>query len=271
MNFKIPQIDKIKQRFSQAPFNQQAAFLGLAAEAQLDDCLRADYVQTWVKKYAASQSVLPHFVDQNSLSEEAFDYESYIAQTNTVPTRANSWHDLFNAYIWGQFTQSKRYLNTLHYSQISLHGVHPRSKIRNNITLFDECGVVLFTDQSWLKDALRQHDWHRLFIDYRAHWHKQIKVVIFGHAMWEMMLAPFIGLTAKALVIELDSNILTQCVNENADQWIHDHLSTEQTLFNMKPFSPLPILGVPGWYAPQNRDFYDNQAYFMPKPEVKVR
>ena len=69
-------------------------------------------------------------------------YEGFIAETQSIPTRRN-WHDVFNACIWHQFPHSKQRLNQLHIEYIKLFGAQPRGKVRDNITHFDECGMLI--------------------------------------------------------------------------------------------------------------------------------
>ena len=86
---------------------------------------------------------IPEFVCQNDLAETSAYYEQIIFQHKTIPTRPQSWHDLFNALIWIQFPQCKTLLNKLHIEDIEQFGLSPRTRRRNHLTHFDECGVVL--------------------------------------------------------------------------------------------------------------------------------
>jgi hypothetical protein len=93
----------------------------------------------------------------------------------------------------------------------------------------------------------------------------QCKAVIFGHAMYESLLNPFIGLTAKFIPIEVPQNVITESTSlhlTDIDRRLLRYLSDWQ--FSTK-MSPLPILGVPGWYPNQGQSFYQNTQYFMPK------
>jgi hypothetical protein len=218
------------------------------------------------------------FVCQDSLPQDTRYYEQVIFEDDIIPTRKNSWHDFFNGLIWFQFPLTKAYLNSLHISEINQHGLNPRTKVRNHLTHFDECGVVLFIRgsdlHSKLQNAFEQQDWLTIFCELREQWHTSIVPMIFGHANLEMLLSPFIGLTAKVLLIKLNSECEKQISwsnsesnqNLNFDFTLVNYLQSANVMYQQKPFFPLPLLGVPNWHAgEQNIDFYKNKAYFMPK------
>jgi hypothetical protein len=196
------------------------------------------------------------FVPQAALPEgEA--YERFIRQTGQVPTRDNL-HDLFNGLVWQKFPQSKAVLNRLHCAEISAHGVGAvRGPVRDAATLFDENGAVLLApDALW--DALLARDWVRLFVTLRPLW-AQARLVLFGHALMEQLVYPRKNITAHVLIeqfaikngVDLDAK-LAHCLS--ADR------------LRQKPFTPLPVLGVPGWWpANQHPDFYADPQVFRPR------
>ena len=116
----------------------------------------------------------PVFKGQSQFSEdEQRYYETIISEDGVVPTREQSWHDLFNALIWLQFPKTKSLLNELHISDIEAYGVNPRTARRNRITHFDECGVVLAIEEprpsgvESLEVFLQQlatHEWEQVFL-----------------------------------------------------------------------------------------------------------
>lgn len=219
---------------------------------------------------------LPAFVAQQQLAESDLYYEQIIAQQHKVPTRCNNWHDLFNALIWLSFPLTKARLNQLHIHQISEHGLTPRTPVRDRITHFDECGVVLaVTDLAYVA-PLAEHDWQQAFIGHRERWlpgtQQAIWPVIFGHANLEMLLTPFIGLTGKWLAVEVPASFAQLPLAER-DALLDERLLAafaEQAPFAKRGrLKPLPLLGVPGWHA-ANRDngFYQNTDYFRPKRQL---
>lgn len=213
------------------------------------------------------------FVPQSSEQDySAVAYEEYIFETGKVPTRAKSWHDIFGALSWCMFPKTKAMINKLHYQDIKQHGTQIRSKLRNALTLFDECGVVLVTTNQTLLDALKSHQWHKAFVELNELWHQKteqgVAVYQFGHANYEMLTKPYVGLTGKWLVIESSAEILSLPLNVQyrlVDQKLASALIAGALNDNSNLY-PLPLLGVPGWHdANKEAGFYDNTDYFRPK------
>lgn len=211
---------------------------------------------------------LPTFVDQDSVNSEWGYYEQIIAERRCVPTRADNWHDLFNALIWMQFPQSKWLLNRLHLQQIQQHGLTPRTPVRDRVTHFDECGLVLATTDSEIPGLLAEHQWQQAFVQNRCAWGQRVQVFVFGHAIYEMLLSPFIGLTGKWLAIEVDKDFMQLPGWQQLsllDQKLVEKIDSEHTFAQKKSIKPLPLLGIPGWHPNQDASFYANTNYFMPK------
>lgn len=209
------------------------------------------------------------FVPQQHLDEQSLCYESFISRYQQVPTRPNNWHDLFNALIWKQFPRSKAALNRLHMRDIETEGTSRRTPRRNRITHFDECGVLLVYTADTIPNLLRQHSWQQAFVAHRSEWGQGIQALIFGHANYEMLLNPYIGLTGKWLGIEVPKDYF--CWDNKlqlayVDEKLLARVEEQDCLAERGALSPLPLLGVPGWWADNEvPSFYDNQDYFMPK------
>jgi hypothetical protein len=191
------------------------------------------------------------FVPQLDLPEgEA--YEAFIARTACVPTRDNL-HDLFNGLVWLKFPQLKRRLNELQAQQLQLDGVmSTRGPVRDALTLFDENAAVLQAP-AVITEALRARDWHALFVTHRAAW-ADASLTLFGHALLEKLTQPRKPMTAHVWVIP-----------QHVD--LQAHLSERLTpeLLASKPHLPLPVLGVPGWWAANEEPgFYDDVQVFRP-------
>ncbi|NCP66579.1 MAG: DUF3025 domain-containing protein [Paraglaciecola sp.] len=216
----------------------------------------------------------PEFICQSEVNDESVYYEQYIAAYQQIPTRPNSWHDLFNALIWLQFPQTKQVLNQQHVADITAFGLHPRTKRRNRLTHFDECGVILTIEQgsqgpfSQLCENLQRHQWHEVFVNQRGHWGHGIQAFIFGHANLESLLQPFIGLTGKWLAIEVAANFsqLTQRQQlHEVDSRLASQLEQDNLLAKDSALFPMPLLGIPGFWPANNQpEFYQNTAYFRP-------
>ena len=187
------------------------------------------------------------FVDP-ALQPAGEAYEAFVARTACVPTR-NNLHDFFNALVWLGLPAWKRRLNELQAGQIALSGVAAtRGPVRDALTLFDENGALLQAPQA-LVDALRARDWSTLFVTRRALW-AEARLVLFGHALMEKLDSPRKPITAHVWVLP-----------ESADGSLPDLLTPEWLA--ARPFLPLPVLGVPGWW-PGNEDagFYADTAVF---------
>ena len=223
---------------------------------------------SWLNGLAVQSAV--KFVDNEALMADGRYYEEYIYATKQVPTRKDNWHDFFGALIWSLFPKTKSLLNQLHMAEIAEYGQKQRSKLRNKLTLFDECGVVICLEPDAIKhaDLLRQHQWQQSFVTHRTDWWQSIRPVIFGHAIYEMATAPFLGLTAKAFFLDVPAGFsewaLPQAYAYLDSQLVR--LISAQALLNLEQLTPLPLLGVPKWFAAnQQPQFYSNEQYFRPK------
>ncbi|NRQ41544.1 DUF3025 domain-containing protein [Rheinheimera sp. YQF-2] len=223
----------------------------------------------WLNQYRAQSGVC--FVDNDALSSDGRYYEEYIYATRSIPTRKDNWHDFFGALIWCLFPKTKALLNQLHMAEIALHGLKQRSKLRNKLTLFDECGVVICLEPkaSQHADLLRQHQWQQSFVTNRSDWWQGIRPMIFGHAIYEMATLPFIGLTAKTIFIKVPDGFsrwpLTAAYSF-VDDKLHEQIANEAVLLDNQQLTPLPLLGVPGWYNDnESTGFYHNTDYFRPQ------
>lgn len=178
-------------------------------------------------------------------------YEAFIYRTKCVPTRENL-HDFFNALVWLRYPHTKLRLNQLQAEQIALHGTSgPRGALRDALTLFDENAVILQAPAS-VVEALRRRDWHSVFIGQRAQW-DSVRILIFGHALLEKLLEPRKGITAHAWLIasKIEDTELSMSLNP-------ERLAS-------KPFLPLPVLGIPGWWkANESPQFYEDAEVFRP-------
>ncbi|MFM9917392.1 MAG: DUF3025 domain-containing protein [Rhizobacter sp.] len=192
------------------------------------------------------------FIDQQSLPRDE-PYEAFIARTGGVPTRENA-HDLFNGLAWLVHPALKARLNALQFAQLERAGAGAaRGVVRDALTLFDE-------NAAWLQappvliDALQRRDWTALFVTFRALW-SDARLVLFGHALLEKLMQPRKAITAHVWVVP----------PEVADPagWLARHLSAEALA--TRPWLPLPVLGVPGWWNLNGQVcFYDDAAVFRP-------
>lgn len=202
------------------------------------------------------------------LNPERLYYEQFIHQKRQIPTRKNNWHDMFNAAIWVLFPKVKRFLNQIHIQEIDAFGLNPRTPVRNRVTHFDECGSVLLYEDPDHVEALQQHKWVDAFVEKRGFWNTSTRLIIFGHANYEMLLDPYIGLTGKYLPVRVEASFWKMPLVEQY-QWLDGKLvqiMTEQGTFAKKGrLKPIPLLGIPGWWQDNDTiEFYQDQDYFRP-------
>jgi len=201
-------------------------------------------------------------------------YENRIYLTGEVPTRQENWHDFFNALVWLTFPRAKAALNHIHFQSLRNNAQNKSEKrgpLRDAATLFDESGVIVLSSQSEWITLLRQHEWKTVFWRHRASLPTSMRFILFGHALYEKMLDPYVGITGKAVFFEVEEAFLKKSPADRlqvVDHWLADFLL--HTLSSTTDFSPIPILGYPGWVdANADRDYYDNQRYFRPLARKK--
>ena len=187
-------------------------------------------------------------------------YEAFIGRTACVPTRDNV-HDFFNGLAWLAFPGLKRRLNELQNLQIAAANAGaPRGAVRDALTLFDE-NAALWAAPPVLGDALCRRDWHGLFTIHRDAWGAAPPPLLFGHALLEKLVHPRKAITAHVWVLAQGTalepgSLATLTADALAD----------------KPFLPLPVLGVPGWWAANEAPgFYDDAAVFRQRSPQGLR
>ncbi|QJW85093.1 DUF3025 domain-containing protein [Ramlibacter terrae] len=190
-------------------------------------------------------------------------YEQYIHASGCCPVRPGL-HDFFNGLCWLRFPEAKRALNRLQAQEIARAGIGPRrGPVRDAITVFDENGALLSAPPA-LWEALEQRQWRRLFVDLRPLW-SEARLLVFGHALLEQLAVPRKPLTAHVW--------RAQCAMDSeatADAWLAGRLTAETLA--AKPFTPLPVLGVPGWWpGNENFSFYDDSLVFRPARRAEPR
>ncbi len=209
------------------------------------------------------------FIAQAELPE-GVAYESHIFVTGGVPTR-EGLHDFFNALCWMRFPATKLVLNRLQAHAIEAAGgvQGRRGPLRDALTLFDENAALLQApDPIW--QALLARDWRRLFVELRPLW-ADATLLLFGHALSEKLVSPYKSITAHVLKLPIPLDLPSDSLAVRStgstihpwDDWLAAELSPEWLA--TKPFTPLPVLGMPGWWpANEAADFYADAQVFRP-------
>jgi hypothetical protein len=179
-----------------------------------------------------------------------------------------------NALVWLTFPKIKAQLNALQAAEIaksvaSSAGIkgHPakRGRLRDAATIFDENAALLVVHDTNLVSALRAHRWQEVFLTRRQDFERHAEVWLFGHALMEKLVVPYKAITAHAWSVMASQDFFTLPVQDKR-AWIDKTVA--QQLANgliTSDFTPLPVLGVPGWWEHQNSAFYADAAVFRPK------
>lgn len=205
------------------------------------------------------------FVPQSELPP-AVAYESFISETGQVPTRENL-HDFFNALIWLSFPAAKARLNDLQAAAIAAASGSDSSRrggLRDAITIFDENAALLIVSDTSLADALRQHQWQHVFLERREEFGRIAEVRLFGHALMEKLVNPYKAITAHAWTMVVGKDYFTMPPYSKQNLLDQELASRLHNGFSTRMLSPLPVLGVPGWWPEQDVSFYQDAAVFRP-------
>jgi hypothetical protein len=256
IDWRRPWYDSVRPAFARlkiddgdwiAAFNAGAASLGL--------------------RNAGGQPV--RFVPQDELPEGRA-YEEFIGATGGVPTRDNL-HDFFNALVWLTFPRIKQRLNALQSAQIALAGVgKSRGPARDGATIFDENSALLVVrdcdEGGALVDALRGHRWQEAFCQRRSAFGADAQVWLFGHALMEKLVAPRKAITAHTRVLSAGDDYFALAPDAQRG-WIDAQVAAALAAEPLSTacFTPLPVLGVPGWWPQQDAGFYADGSVFRPK------
>lgn len=197
-------------------------------------------------------------------------YEAHIGATGCVPTRDNL-HDFFNGLVWQTFPLIKRELNALQAAQIEAAGVgRARGPARDAATIFDENAALLVVRDSEggraLVGGLRAHQWREVLFDRRDAFLRDVEPWLFGHALMEKLVAPRKAITAHVRVI-FAPDAWFGLPWEDRRAWIDMQVAGALAVEGLHTagFTPLPVLGVPGWWPGQDEAFYLDDTVFRPK------
>lgn len=186
-------------------------------------------------------------------------YELHLFETGQVQTRADSLHDLFNALCWLAFPRTKARINALHAAEIPREGGR-RGRLRDLLTIFDEGGALVACADEGLNALIREFRWKELFWEQRARVRSAMRFVVLGHAVLEQALAPWPGITCKALFVDPARDFDAQ-----AAAW----LARLPADASPRLLAPLPVFGFPGWLAGgESAALYDDTRYFRPLREA---
>jgi hypothetical protein len=198
-------------------------------------------------------------------------YEARILLEAELTVRPGDWHDYFNVLVWLAFPRAKAALNARHYAELERQratGERNRGPVQDALTLFDEGGVIVASDDDGLLGLLRDWRWKELFWDCREQVAARMRFYVFGHALYEKALRPFLGITGRGMLFRTDRSLLAAPLADQMaalDGLVAAKLADPQYLNATRELAVVPVLGVPGWHPDNDReDFYDNTDYFRP-------
>jgi hypothetical protein len=198
--------------------------------------------------------------------EESFEGRTFLK--GEVQVRPLDWHDLFNALGWMTFPTAKAVINARHYESIAAGEGGQRPPQRDALTLFDEDGIVILSSDHVLLDLVREFRWKELFWKRRADVRENMRFFLFGHALYQKALKPFIGMTGKGILIGVQPAFFDRPLRSQvaeADRQLALTLWDGGRIGKGRDLAPLPVLGVPDWWSDNAAEaFYDNIAYFRP-------
>jgi hypothetical protein len=196
----------------------------------------------------------------------AAEYERRVARDSVLTVRMPGWHDLFNVLAWAAWPGAKASLNVRHAVELDRHAGPNRSPARDALTQFDEDGVIVAVSDPALERLAREFRWKDLFWRHRGVLADGFRVFVFGHALAEKLLAPFVGLTAKAVFIGVAESFHRLDLDgqrEMLDDQAAALLRAPGSFASPRDLAPLPVLGMPGWWAGgESERFYDDDSYF---------
>ncbi len=245
-----------------------------------------DFVHHILGAYWTSFSALPDISEINFLAQHYYHamnisfeyrvcfepqkydipYEENVSTNQKVYTRHNSWHDFFNNITWILWPKTKSAIVDTILAQRSEQ--KNRTAKQSFLAQLDECGMIIVTALPSLVDKILTHDWSALFFRHRAQ-HSLFEPIVFGHGLMEKAIDPYIGMTAKAIIIVVKPdyfNLSTNIKLNFLDQLLSQLIMSKACPPTPKSLQPFPLLGMPGWHPNNEREeFFEQKNYFRPK------
>ncbi len=251
-------------------FEPIAALLAHFASTSLPDAARLTALVREAAPHAASGGGRP--IRFALPAATAFGYEEHVFETGEVPARADDWHDFFNALAWCVWPRSKAACNALHLEHQQMRraaGLAGRGPVRDTLTQFDECGIVVVSSDAEIPTLLGDREWEQAFWHRRARLMSSTRFLVLGHGTWDQLREPFFGLCAKAIYRVVDASWLAlpeALAQAETDAWLAAHLVDAAPGLTPRALSPLPLLGIPGVSGDSDcAAYYRDQRQFRPR------
>jgi len=192
-----------------------------------------------------------HFVPPVALPP-GVPHETHVWETGAIPA-GDTGRDFFNGLAWLAYPRIKASLNRLQAGALAATtvGAPDRAVLRDAAILFDQHGLLFACANDALAAALQRSDWQTLFVAQRTATLMQTEACVVGHTLFEKLCSPDKAVTARALVVPVDDAYFraplaerVEIIDRRASAWL-DHWP----LFSSRDLVPLPVLGLPGWWA----------------------
>lgn len=200
-------------------------------------------------------------------------YAPRIHTHGEIQTRRDNWHDFFNFLTWPMFPKTKALINALHFEQAQARVASggeagARGKVEDTLTLFDEGGAVLVASKPELLELVRGFSWKELFWQRRGDVETSFECLMFGHALYEKALVPYVGMTANCILLACEPSFHGLSWPQKwawVDAQLVSLFGQGEILTSPRNLQPFPLLGMPGWDEANARaEYYDNTRYFRP-------
>ena len=226
-------------------------------------------LQTLLSAAVRTQSGRPIRFTPAAALDATLGYEEEIAASGRVSTRSDDLHDLCNALVWARFPALKAALNARHLDALPTSTSGRRGPVRDALTLFDECGLLVTSADRAPLERLAAHDWRGLFGPAGEAWPETMRVHCVGHANLEKLCRPYKGMTGRCLLLHTPGDELDL---EKLDAIMARCWAPAGPLARPADLCPLPHAGIPGWWTGGAQDvaFYDDPEVFRLPREGRV-
>lgn len=249
-------------------------FLGYASVTPFWERIAPQFATQW-----------PQIADYNALAERILQdtglrfveqtqemrYEQEVYLHKRIPTRLAHWHDFFNNLTWLNFPLSKWAIlqRTDTENQQDKTNLKIRTPLQNVLAHFDECGIIFCSDDIQWFEHLKNFRWKALFWEAREALLTHSYSIVFGHGLMEKALSPYVGMTGKAVCIQVPSIFFTYTEAQKiayVDQVLAQYIASLDFPTTPKALHPFPLLGWPAWDPHNNQElYYENTYYFRVK------
>jgi hypothetical protein len=204
-------------------------------------------------------------------------YQLRIFLTGEVPSRPSNWHDFFNAWTWIFLPKLKAAINARHFHCLDESLEFPwkpsagnRNREQDMLTLFDEGGLLVVTEDDGLWNLIVQRDWRCLFLENGEKVAERVRFVPVGHALFECALKGHPKLHASCVRVRADASRFNFGDTESSraalaeiDEYAALEMNRRAHLRSPDDLHALPIWGIRGWHPrSDDAEFISDKTHF---------